>query len=214
MQTELLPDGTGQGLALSPPFTTSPRTATVSELVEQSELLERAVRTITPHVAYANRRASLVQLDDFQRTAATRDPLEILNELSGQGWSWRDVAALVGVTVPAITKWRRGGRIAPENRSRLARLSALMSCLTERMISDPVSWLEMPVKEGVTVSKVDLLKRDRFELVLRLATYAGEEFDAEEILDDYDPAWRNRLQDEVFEVATGTDGMPSIQLRS
>ena len=87
-------------------------------------------------------------------------------------------------------------------------------CIRDRMISDPVSWLEMPVKEGVTVSKVDLLKRDRFELVLRLATYAGEEFDAEEILDDYDPAWRNRLQDEVFEVATGTDGMPSIQLRS
>ena len=56
---------------------------------------------------------------------------------------------------------------------------------------------------------MDMIGRDRWDLVLRLASSHGE--DPEAMLDEFEPGWRNRYESSV-EVFTGPDGLPGVRL--
>src|SRR5687767_7602842 len=70
------------------------------------------------------------QVEDLDLRAADkarRGVSTLLAELSeGRGLGWNDIAALVGVSVSAIRKWRRGGDASPDSRLELARLCAFL----------------------------------------------------------------------------------------
>ena len=51
-------------------------------------------------------------LDDGTLAADRESGLELLTELNAEGISWRDLARLAEVSVPALQKWRRGERWA------------------------------------------------------------------------------------------------------
>ncbi|MGO1177876.1 MAG: hypothetical protein ACTIME_15300 [Cellulosimicrobium funkei] len=128
--------------------------------------------------------------------------------------AWRDVARLVGVSVPAVQKWRRGAGMTGENRLRLAGVVALLRCLERKMINAPVSWLEMPVLSDVSVTAMDMLAVDRVDLVLELATddpILGH--DRTRVLDEFEPRWRETRVDDKFEVFEASDGLLSIRPR-
>ncbi|TDN92219.1 hypothetical protein EV279_1737 [Microbacterium sp. BK668] len=160
------------------------------------------------------RRDALVEdLDARQQEAAARDGVELLSVLSDSGLAWRDVAKLAGVTVPAVQKWRRGEGMSGARRLALARIVAMLDILGEHFVSDPASWLEMPVKDGVAISRLQLLAQGRFDLVLLLiADDTAPAVEVDRILDEYDADWRSTLIDDQFESFLASDGVVSIKV--
>ncbi len=153
-------------------------------------------------------------LDDGTLAADRESGLELLTELNAEGISWRDLARLADVSVPALQKWRRGERMAPSNKYKVAKIVALFRLLREQTISEPTSWLESPVKPGVSLAKMDLLLADRFDLVLSLASRELTSDAAEKVLNLFDPEWRRKYQDDSVEVFVDSDGFKSMRVKA
>lgn len=119
---------------------------------------------------------------------------------------------MVGVSVPALQKWRRGEGMTAENRSKLARIAGLIEMLEERFVNEPVSWLEMRVETGVALTPLDLVAAGRDDLVLELATET-ETAVRESVYAEYDPDWRSMLVDAAFESFIAADGAVSLRPR-
>lgn len=163
--------------------------------------------------ALDQQRALVRDLDARTERLVRNSPQSLLADLSKSGLSWRDIAAVVGVTVPAIQKWRRGAGISGAALRSLAKAVGLLEALTAHSISDPATWLEVPIKLNVSLTRLDLLKRGRFDLVLRSAANAAFE-PIEVILDTFDPQWRESFVDENFEVFEEPDGILAIRPRT
>ncbi|MGH9103705.1 MAG: hypothetical protein ACRDYD_12095, partial [Acidimicrobiales bacterium] len=91
------------------------RARTIDELVEDAGHLRNVTRLLGQDVAEAGRQVSEVHHQVFQaqlnakaRDMAKRPAIEMLDELAGRGFAWRDIARLVGVSVPAVRRWRQG----------------------------------------------------------------------------------------------------------
>lgn len=176
--------------------------------------LHRTVRDLGPRTALIRRTALLHHWEERQRLAASRDGRTLLAELGDSGMAWRDVARLVGVSVPAVQKWRRGEGITGANLLKIAGVVALLMCLRENMIDEPVSWLEIPIRPGVQVTPLDLFMSGRTDLVLELSNEEYTSVEATtEVLDEFDPEWRSTRVDENFEVFVASDGIPSLRAR-
>lgn len=133
---------------------------------------------------------------------------DMLRELADLGFAWRDIAQLVGVSVPAIQKWRRGEGTTGENRQKVARLLAACDLITDHyLIQDVASWFEMPIQMGVPVTPIDLWAGGRPDLVLDCAS---EHTPPLETLNAWDPNWRDRYRSD-FEVFRAEDGQRSIR---
>lgn len=153
-------------------------------------------------------------LDDGTLIADRLSGVDLLAQLNAEGISWRDLARLAEVSVPALQKWRKGERMSASNKYKVAKIVALFRILREQMISEPTSWLESPVKPGVSLSKMDILLADRFDLVLSLASRELTSDSAEKVLDKFDPEWRKKFQDESAEVFIDSDGFKSIRVKA
>lgn len=137
--------------------------------------------------------------------ASTQD---MLDELGDLGFAWRDVAKLVGVSVAAIQKWRRGEGTTGENRQKVASLLAACELVSEHYgIQEVTSWFEMPLQLGVPVTPIDLWASGRPDLVF---DFASGHTDSEQILTAWDPQWRDRYRSD-FEVFRAADGQLSIR---
>jgi hypothetical protein len=137
-------------------------------------------------------------------------PAEMLDQLGDLGFAWRDVARMIGVTVQAIQKWRRGARTTGEHRHRIAGLLAACDLVTEHYeIHEVASWFEMPLLDGVPVTPIELWESLRPDLVF---DYASGHSDAEQTLTSWDPEWRERYRSD-FEVFRAEDGQLSIRLK-
>jgi transcriptional regulator with XRE-family HTH domain len=135
----------------------------------------------------------------------------LLAELAEQrGMAWVDIARMVNVSVSAVRKWRTGGDASPESRVLLARLASFLDLLGEYLIEDPAQWMEMalPLPAGHTVRPVDLYLAG---YPTALLDYAAQRSNAERIMDDIEPNWRNKTSS--FEVFDDEDGQKSIRFR-
>lgn len=206
-------DQTGTASGLRSSFVV-PITGTPYSLVDESDVLHRQVRTLHSDSAAFRRRALTDDLEARQQRAAMSDGVHILAALSGAGLSWRDIARLAQVSVPAVQKWRRGEGISGAKRLRLAKVLALLEALEERFIAEPVSWLEMPVREDVDLSRLDLLASDRYDLVLLLVSDDANDVEVERILDEFNPEWRQHLVDSQFETFVDAEGVVAIRPRA
>ncbi len=61
-----------------------------------------------------------IQLESRTDEAAKGAPADLLSELADLGFSWTSVARIVGVSIPAVRKWRQGDAVSGHNRRRLA----------------------------------------------------------------------------------------------
>ncbi|MGO8961173.1 MAG: helix-turn-helix domain-containing protein [Streptosporangiaceae bacterium] len=136
----------------------------------------------------------------------------LLEELAGgRGMGWSDIAEVVGVSISAIRKWRKGGDASPESRSKLARIAALLDVLEEKgLVQDPAAWMEMdlPLDSGYFIRPLDLYLEGH---VLALIDLAEQRQTVTQVLDQVKPNWRTNRSD--FEVFVDTDGQRSIRLR-
>ncbi|MCY4519129.1 MAG: hypothetical protein OXB99_18010 [Acidimicrobiaceae bacterium] len=153
-------------------------------------------------------------LDEELRSLTVRHAREhlptLLDRLSTLGFSWRDIAKIAGVSVPAVRKWRQGESATGDNRQRVARIAALCEIAAERyIIADVAGWLETPLHPDAPLNGLDLMASERFDLVLALAR--EQPGDPERVLDEFEPDWRARYRSDV-EVFTAPDGLPGLRL--
>ena len=98
-----------------------------------------------------------IQLESRTNVCAKRSSADLLEELADLGFSWTSIARLVGVSIPAVRKWRHGATTSGENRRRLARLVALVDVLErDHLIDDVASWLDVPLA-GSALTGIDVL---------------------------------------------------------
>lgn len=190
------------------------RTRTSAEMLDRAEVLHRQVSDLQSESAGFRRERLVAELEDRQNLVAAQAGNDLLQTISEAGFAWRDVARLAQVSVPAIQKWRRGERMTGANRHKLAKIVALLDVLGQHFVSDPVSWLEMPLREQVNISRLDLLLQNRFDLVLELLSDDDGAASIDGLLDEYDPLWRSHFVDDHFESFVASDGIVSIRPKS
>lgn len=155
------------------------------------------------------------ELDLTQRTfekgkKSVATLLATLTTERGMGWS--DIAEVVGVSISAIRKWRRGGDSSPESRTSLARIAALLDMLEEKgLVQDPAGWMEMdlPLGPGYFIRPLDLYLDGHATALIELAEQRRS---VTQVLDEVRPDWRSSRS--AFDVFTDTDGERSIRPRS
>lgn len=194
------------------------RTRTIADLADDAGFLNSRVWLHHQDAAQLHGETTQLHTGTLRELLRTRsgelaaEPLvELLAMLADEGFAWRDVARLVGVSVPALRKWRQGEAATGENRLKVASLVALCEVLRDKALqSDPASWLELPMLEDVPVTGLDLYAANRIDLLFRRALHFDA--DPETILDEFDPSWRSTYRG-AFEVFEAEDGLPGIRLR-
>lgn len=192
-------------------------TRTISDLVDDWGHLRNLTGILADDTTHLQRIADNQHTDTLDaelRTMAqarSKEALEnLLDRLSDLGFSWRDIARAVGVSVPALRKWRLGGTATGENRRRVATLVAFCDIANSRFcISDVACWLEAPLDPQTPLTGLDLMAEGRFDLVLQLVR--DRDPDPQAVLDEFEPNWRDRYSSHV-EVFTAPDGLPGLRL--
>lgn len=177
-------------------------------LTEEAGFLRSGARQLN---ADTQRLHNDTQLHEWTSRASARGkeaPLDLLMHLSDLGFSWRDIARMLGVSVPAIQKWRKGARLTGESRRALANLVAACDLIQDDYsVSEVASWFEMPLLADVPVTPIDLYASGHFSA---LFDYAGDHADTETILAMLDPDWKLTYHSD-FEVFRAEDGNLSIR---
>lgn len=134
----------------------------------------------------------------------------MLAELAEFGFAWRDIARMVGVSVPAVQKWRKGEKASGDSRRRIAGLLAACDLIARHSpVEEIASWFEMPLSPPVPVTPILLYAADRVDLVFDFAT---GHVDPEDLLSQFDPEWRERYRSD-FDVFEAGDGNRSIRMK-
>lgn len=180
-----------------------------SSYARESSTLRRQVQNLTEDSQELHRNAIRNELDDRGQQWSRLSTQELLNESRDRGFAWRDVARVVGVSVPALQKWRKGASPSGLNRLKLARFVAIVDYLEQEfLINEVASWFEMPLRTGVHATALDLLAQKQDILIVELASNQAT---PEEVLDEFEPEWREQLVDNAFEVFTASDGSKAIR---
>ncbi|MEU0965669.1 helix-turn-helix domain-containing protein [Streptomyces sp. NPDC005917] len=198
---------TGSSLVIQPQEPTPTTSNQLSDLTEAAGSLRYQAKFVFEDTTEFH--TELLSREWRKRTAerGKESPIALLEELSDLGFSWRHIARMLGVSVPAVQKWRRSGGVSGDNRMQLASLLALCDMIQQPLIHDVASWFEMPLTPGVPVTPIDLFTERRPDLVLE---HAIGHNDVEEILTAYAPNWRDHYQSN-FEVYRDVDGAMSIR---
>ncbi len=133
----------------------------------QADWHESTLRSLLAHRTDERARAGLAAL--------------LADLTSGHGLGWSEVARLVGVSVPAVRKWRHGGDVTPTRLNSLGRLAAFLEMLGEEDVQDPAAWLNLPFDAALADvhSKSDIYQAGG---ALDLLLYAKGYIDYEELL--------------------------------
>jgi hypothetical protein len=192
------------------------RTRTIDDLVEDAGHLRNVARLIGDDVAETARQVGEVhhqaidaQLNAKARDLAKRPVADLLDSIARRGFAWRDIARLVGVSVPAVRRWRQGEAATGHHLLAIARLLAFIEILrVDHLVSDVASWMEIPLVPEGPLTGIDLAVDGRFGDLLDLA--AGHD-SPEAVLDRWQPGWRARYvsEFEVFEAPDGEMGLRS-----
>lgn len=210
LQTDYLEDaGTAGGQVTPAPAVPATRTATKVLTADIGWNRDRA-RFLHQDLDDLHRRSHLVEWRTRAAERARSSTGVLLEELAEMGFAWRDIARLVGVTVPAVQKWRRGESATGENRARLASLLAACDLIGEHyMIEDLATWFEVPLVVGVPLSPLDLYAAQRVDLVFE---HAVGNSDPAQLLTAFDPDWREDYKSD-FEAFRAPDGALSLRPR-
>lgn len=215
--TDAADHGTAGVLVARPSLTTSTITTGPSLRTRSAERTS-TTETMVQWVQAMSQKAKGLHQDSYiaewravsDEIFTKRPVLEQLEELSEMGFSWRGVAKMLGVSVPATQKWRRGEGVSSENRRRLSDILGACELLTERRyVADVVSWLEVPLVPGIPVTPIDLWAAGEQRLVFQRAI---EKVSPEEVLTRFQPDWRERYQSD-FETFRDVDGNLGLRMK-
>jgi len=188
----------------------SPTRTTVVLRTESVSEIRKRVRELSTSVDAVHQRAYIEEWQVLTQARAASGGITLLNELADLGFSWRDIARLAGVSVPAIQKWRKGANLSPDNRHKLARLLAGCDFISSHLfIEDIGQWFEMPIVDTSPITPIDLWAAGQEILVFE---YATRYLAPEETLSRYDSSWRDKYRTSV-ETFIGDDSYPGLRVR-
>ncbi|MCA2302725.1 hypothetical protein JF770_04075 [Mycobacterium intracellulare] len=127
----------------------------------------------------------------------------MLSDLADLGFSWRDIARMVGVSVAAIQKWRKGEKVTGPNRHKLASLLAACDFIISHLLAEDVAqWFETPIIDGAPITPIDIWSEGNY---LVLFEYATQHMTPEQAMNEFRPDWRERFRSswETFEAGDG-----------
>lgn len=178
--------------------------ATAGELIPRVSALRYQADAVNSDATTLARDVYELNLDERTSGREHQSVQSLLQALTELGLSWSMISRTLGVSVPAIRKWRQGEGASPENRHALARLVALLDMLSDQfMIEDPAAWLEIPLA-STRRSLVDAYVAGRVDLILEYA--ARWITSPERVLDQLDPRWRDADASREFETFVAADG--------
>lgn len=198
--------GTSVARALIP----APTRTAAALLTEDANDLRHRVKTLSVDAGDAHRRTYQHEWSVLTQQRQAQNPVQLLNELAEEGFAWRDVARLVGVSVPAVQKWRKGDRLSGDNRYKLSSLLAARDFIANHYYADDIaSWFEMRIIDGASVTPIDLWTAGQpllfFEYVTRHLT-------PEETMNNFDPEWRQHYRSD-FETFRDSDGNLGLRMQ-
>lgn len=180
-----------------------------ASLVNRSWVLRSDSNNLHAEIIDGHTELVVEQLEANAQERAKAGTTALLAELADHGFAWVDIARLVGVSVPAIRKWRTGGAASSEKLLELTRVVALVDWLRDdKLIADVASWLEVPLSPSAPLTRMDLLQRGAHDLVIR--SLVGDGLTPAAVLDEFEPGWRESYSSD-FEVFTAGDGQRSIR---
>lgn len=183
--------------------------ATAGELIPRVSALRYRADVVNSSAASLARDVYALNLEERTAGREHQSVQSLLSGLIDLGLSWSMISRAIGVSIPAIRKWRQGEGATPSNRHTLAHLLALLDMLTDQfMIEDPASWLEIPL--GTTShTLVDVFVVGRADVILEYAArwIASPEL----VLDQIDAGWQTRQGSREFETFVAADGHLGIR---
>lgn len=207
--------------------TSQPTATSAGGVNDYSSSAPNATRTLSLHADYLRTDVDLLggvvqefhddvrgaDLDTRTRYKSKKSVPTLLDELATErGMGWSDIAEVVGVSVSAVRKWRKGGDSSPASRQKLARIAAYLDLLEEKvLVQDPAAWMEMdlPLDSGYFIRPIDLYLEGHEFAIIDIVELRR---DVAVVLDEVRPGWREGRSD--FEVFTDTDGLRSMRKRS
>lgn len=216
MNTELQETATSSHRVATPRLLTVSRTRTIDEvlqgardLVEVTGYYRNVTDVVSGDLAEIHHRAFAIQLETRTTKLGRRSPSELLDELATLGFSWGDLARMIGVTVPAMRRWRLGESPTGTHRRDIAQLVAFVEILQEDHLVDGVAtWMEIPIHSSSPITAIDLYISRKTDLLFDLAS---DHLDSETVLTEFEPDWRTRNNSD-FDIFTAGDESPSIRL--
>jgi hypothetical protein len=190
---------------VSPPVGTGETALGRAAGLRDEKAIEHKDAKLNHHLAIAD------DLDKRAVLKAREGVPALLDELAARGFSWREIAKLAGVSVPAVRKWRAGAPSSPERRTDLARAAGLCDLLDEFHVVDPAGWLMTPIIKDAPVAWVDLYRAGLAEWVVDAAA-PNRAPDPHRLLDLFDPEWRQKYRTD-YEVFEAEDGELSIRAK-
>ena len=183
-------------------------TATAAQLTESVGDVRNMTRVLSEDVDDIHRRALFVEWQSRTTDEARKSVLTLLDELADLGFGWSDIGRMLGVTVPAIRKWRTGGGASGASRRDVAALRAAAALIADHyQVEEIASWFEVPLVAGTSVTPIGLYAAGRTNL---LFNYASGHVDPEQVLDEFDNEWRERGRSD-FEVYRSSDSDLAIR---
>lgn len=186
--------------------------STTRALSLRADYLRTEVDTLGGEVQELHAEVREHDLADRTLEKSKKSVASLLEELANdRGMGWSDIAEVVGVSVSAVRKWRKGGVASPDSRSKLARIAALLDVLEDKgVIEDPAAWMEMDftLEAGYFIRPLDLYLEGH---VTELIELAEQRQSTAQVLDKVRPNWRQNRSD--FEVFLDDDGERAIRRR-
>lgn len=176
----------------------------LAKLTDDAGHLTNRVQILREDTTDLHQRVIMQEWQSKSTDLVRQDMRTLLARLADNGFAWRDIARLVGVSVPAVQKWRQGGPATGQSRLQAAAALAACDLITEHyLVHDVASWFEVPVVLGYPITALDLYAAKQIQLVFSLATGNA---DPEQVLSAFDPDWRENYRSD-FEVYQASDGL-------
>jgi hypothetical protein len=183
----------------------------IRDIAARAGHLRYSTSMVNSDAAELQHEAVHIQLDIRTAHLAQQEPATLLEQLSDMGFAWRDIARMVGVSVPALRRWRTGELPSGQHRRGVAQLLAFAETIRDELvIFEPASWMEVPISGEAPTTPIDLYAAGQLDTVFDLAS---EHCTPEEALDQAEPGWRDKYRSD-WEVDTAEDGQPYIRLKS
>jgi transcriptional regulator with XRE-family HTH domain len=183
---------------------------TLSELTERAGFLNNRAQILHSDTDDLHLDVIMQEWQSKSTDLVRQDMPTLLGQLADLGFAWRDIARLIGVSVPAVQKWRRGNAATGQSRFHAAAVLAACALIADHyLVKDIASWFEAPVVFGYPITALDLYAAKKPQLVFRLATGKA---DPEQVLSAFDPDWRETYRSD-FEVFESEDGGLAIRAK-
>jgi hypothetical protein len=126
------------------------------------------------------------------------------------GMSWVDIARILGVSVPALRKWRLGeAKPKRDNRKRIAHIVGLLSAMKAVGVVEPAGRLSVGVVDDSYLTLRDLVASASVTDVL---DYVAGRLAGEELLDKNVDGWRERYRAKI-DTYVAADGERAMRMR-